>query len=74
VRQPLLDLQKQLDPAGETLTSGELHRRLRTIRTAIDGLMNRNELNGPVHEDLIRLKDLHTRCLQATQSRPGHFE
>ena len=74
VREPLLALQKKLDPGSESLTGAELQSRLRTIRTAIEDLLNHNELNGPVHEDLIRLKDLHTKCLQAAQSRPGYFE
>ena len=73
VRHPLQLLQREIDPGKATLNRTELQDRLQKIRRAIQDLLDQNELNGPVHHDLIQLKDLHTRCLQAAQSRPGHF-
>jgi hypothetical protein len=39
----------------------------------MEDLLKRNELNGPVYEDLVRLKELHNRYLHGARSRPGVF-
>ena len=52
----------------------EIESRLRQIRAAMEDLLKHNELNGPVYEDLVRLKHLHNRYLHGARSRPGAFE
>ena len=52
----------------------EIEGRLRQIRAAMEDLLKHNELNGPVYEDLVRLKHLHNRYLHGARSRPGAFE
>lgn len=73
VRHPLLLLEKQAEDAGR-LGRLEVESRLRQIRAAMEDLLKHNELNGPVYEDLVRLKHLHNRYLHGVQSRTGLFE
>ncbi len=73
VRRPLLVLEKQADDAGR-LGRVETEARLQRIRTAMEDLLKHNELNGPVYEDLVRLKHLHNRYLHGARSRPGVAE
>jgi hypothetical protein len=72
VRGPLLQLESQAEDAGR-LGRAEIEVRLQKIRTAMEDLLRHNELNGPVYEDLVRLKNLHNRYLHAARSRPGAF-
>ncbi len=73
VRRPLLGLEEEADAAGR-LGRVEIEGRLRRIRAAMEDLLKHNELNGPVYEDLVRLKHLHNRYLHGARSRPGAFE
>lgn len=61
VRQPLLDLERELEHA-EMLGTAELSRKQQEIVQQLQQLLEQHELNGPVHEDLVRLKLLHARC------------
>ena len=72
VRRPLLELEKETEDIGR-LGRMEIEGRIRQIRTAIEDLLQRNELNGPVYEDLVRLKHLHNRYLHGARSRAGAF-
>jgi MoxR-like ATPase len=71
VRQPLLTLEDQARADGTGVGRIELQARLRQIRTAMEDLLKRSELNGPVYEDLVRLKHLHNRYLHGARSRHG---
>jgi MoxR-like ATPase len=72
VRQPLRRLEAQAEDVGR-LGRVEVEGRLRQVRAAMEDLLRRNELNGPVYEDLVRLKSLHNRYLHGAQSRLGAF-
>ncbi len=73
VRRPLLLLEKHAGDVGR-LGRVEIEGRLQQVRAAMEDLLKHNELNGPVHEDLVRLKHLHNRYLHGARSRPGTFE
>jgi MoxR-like ATPase len=73
IRGPLLLLEEQADGAGR-LGSVEIEGRLRQIRAVMEDLLKHNELNGPVYEDLVRLKHLHNRYLHGARTRPATFE
>lgn len=68
VRAPLLQLERELAQA-ETLASADLHRKQQEIKTRLQELLEKHELNGPVHEDALRLKMLHVRCRQILAGR-----
>jgi MoxR-like ATPase len=73
VRQPLLVLQQQADQVEEGLSDNELKQRLDTIHKAMEDLLSKNELNGPVYEDLLRLKGIYSRYVSRAKSRPSFF-
>ncbi len=73
VRQPLLVLQEQADRTDEKLSDRQLKTRLAAVQQAMAELLNKNELNGPVYEDLLRLKNLYARYLNRSKTRPGYF-
>jgi MoxR-like ATPase len=73
VRRPLLILEKESRDA-EWIGRMEIESRLRHVHTAMENLLRNNELNGPVYEDLVRLKSLHNRYLHGARSRPGAFK
>jgi MoxR-like ATPase len=72
VRRPLLALERQAEDVGR-LGRVEVERRLRQVRSAMDDLLQQNELNGPVYEDLVRLKNLHNRYLHGARTGSGVF-
>jgi len=50
----------------------ELRRRLIQIQKRVEDVLQRQELNGAVHADLILLKDLYVRCQNELSRRePG---
>ncbi|MBS0265916.1 MAG: AAA family ATPase [Planctomycetes bacterium] len=69
-RKPLLELQLGCTDL-DSLNAAELKHKSEAIRKAIQELVRRNELNGPTHEDLVRLKGLHSRCRAAMARRGG---
>jgi MoxR-like ATPase len=69
VRTPLLVLQQRAD----ALRDGQPKKTLAEVRKAIEDLLANNELNGPVYEDLLRLKSTYVRLLGRTQPQSGHF-
>ena len=73
VRRPLLVLQRQADEGEGRLTEKDVRARLAAVQLAMEDLLARNELNGPVYEDLLRLKNIHARYVHRAQPRPGHF-
>jgi MoxR-like ATPase len=73
VRQPLLVLQRQAEGRDERLSDNELKRRLAEIQRSMEDLLGKNELNGPVYEDLLRLKSLYSRYQNQARPRPGFF-
>ncbi len=56
---PVRELKRRLHGSN---TPAELERYRRSIEQAMEKLLDKHELNGPVHQDLILLKDLHARC------------
>jgi MoxR-like ATPase len=69
VRPPVAEMKRQLQDGGEALARGEIEKRLQAIEEAIEGTMKRTELNGPVYEDLIVLKNLHASYRRALDSQ-----
>src|SRR5262249_31593479 len=51
VRQPLLLLQQQADKTNKRLPDNELRTRLAGVQKAMEDVLSKNELNGPVYED-----------------------
>lgn len=68
IRAPLLALERSLAQA-ERLGSSELVNKQREIKSRMQQLLEKHELNGPVHEDALRLKILHARCRQFLSMR-----
>ena len=68
----LLVLEKQSADASRC-GRVEIEGRLRQIHAAMEDLVKRNELNGPVYEDLVRLKHLHNRYRHAIGSASTAF-
>ncbi len=68
VRRPIIQLEKSLSQP-ETLGSSELQRKLTEVATVMKSLIEKHELNGAVHEDLLRLKILHSRCKHVLADR-----
>lgn len=62
VRAPILKLEQEL-AHPESLGTLDLQRKADEVRAALQLLLQQHELNGPVHEDLMRLKMLHGRCV-----------
>jgi MoxR-like ATPase len=69
VRKPLLVLQQRAESASDGLAKKDLA----AVQTAIEDLLSHNELNGPVYEDLLRLKGIYARLLQESKPRSGFF-
>jgi MoxR-like ATPase len=55
------EIRRELALGIESLAPPDLRKRLEKVQAAIDDLLRRNELNGPVHEDLVLLKSIHAR-------------
>jgi MoxR-like ATPase len=73
VRKPLLVLQQQADERKDQIPDGQSRKDLAAVVKAIEDLLGKNELTGPVYEDLLRLKSIHARCLSRSQTRSGFF-
>ena len=69
VREPVQAITARFDEGGEALTSAELRQRMSEIRQTMEGLMRQNELNGPVYEDLVMLKNFYYSTQHALQRR-----
>ena len=63
VRAPISKLEQELTQT-DALGSAELRRKRTEVEQQMKSLLEKHELNGPVHEDLLRLKMLHSRCQQ----------
>jgi MoxR-like ATPase len=61
VRAPILQLERDLSQA-DRLGTADLQRKQQEIKSKLQQLLEKHELNGPVHEDVLRLKMLHSRC------------
>jgi len=68
IHNPILALESELRDA-EKLSTAELHRKQQQIQLHVKDLLERHELNGPVHDDLMRLKILYAQCRQVIDSR-----
>ena len=64
----LVQLERELAQA-DTLASADLHRKQQEVKSRLQELLEKHELNGPVHEDALRLKMLHVRCRQILAER-----
>jgi MoxR-like ATPase len=73
VRRGVLLLEKQAASA-RLLGRVGIEGRLQQVRAAMDDLLRHHELNGPVYEDLVRLKHLHNQYLHDARSRAGAYE
>jgi MoxR-like ATPase len=60
-REPILELKREADSGLDGLGVAEVRARLDRARRQVEVLLRTNELNGPVHADLILLKGLHDR-------------
>lgn len=61
VRKPIMELEAALAEA-KTSDRAELQRLQASITEMMQNLLKRHELNGAVHQDLLRLKMLHVQC------------
>ena len=68
VRAPVKKLEREVQNA-EALSTSELHRIVRELSTQMQTLLDKHELNGPLHEDLMRLKMLRARCQKVINRR-----
>jgi MoxR-like ATPase len=73
VRQPLLLLEHTADERRGHASNGQTKKDLAAVQTAIEDLLSKNELNGPVYEDLLRLKGIYARLLHQSKPRSGFF-
>ncbi|MEK6237085.1 MAG: MoxR family ATPase, partial [Planctomycetales bacterium] len=65
VREPLLKLHAEAESGVDGLTTTQIRERLNQVQQSMTDLLRNNELNGPVHGDLLRLKHLHSRYRNA---------
>lgn len=68
VRTPILQFESDLEQA-ESLQASVLQRHQKDISKQLKLMLDQHELNGPIHEDLIRLKMLYARCQQVLSRR-----
>jgi MoxR-like ATPase len=61
VRQPILQLKRELDAGLHGLMPAATRQRLAAVQRRIEEVLQKNELNGPVYEDLILLKSIYAR-------------
>ena len=73
VRKPLLLLQQQADERLGQPSNHQSKKELAAVRMAIEDLLSKNELNGPVYEDLLRLKGIYARLLHQSKPQSGFF-
>ncbi len=59
LREMVFELRKEADTGAQTLTTAELKRRLGKVQRAIEELLGRADLSGPIYDDLVLLKSLH---------------
>ncbi len=69
-REPILALHRQAESGFGGLSTSEMRRRTGAVKQAIEQLVNKHELNGPVYEDLLRLKQLYSRYRDMLNQRP----
>lgn len=71
-RRPTLELQQVCAGNLHTCATVELRRRLTQVQKRLEEVLQRQELNGAVHADLVLLKDLYVRCQnELTRREPG---
>jgi MoxR-like ATPase len=61
VRTPVMKLKAEFDAGLDGLGVRELSKRLGSVREVMEEVLRKNELNGPVYEDLVLLKSLYSR-------------
>jgi MoxR-like ATPase len=61
-RKGTLELQQVTPPNLRGVPTPELRLRLEAVQKRIEEVLQREELSGAVHSDLVLLKDLHVRC------------
>ncbi len=71
VRTPMLLLQQQTDERTGQASNGQSKQDLAAVQMAIEDLLSKNELNGPVYEDLLRLKGIYARLLHQSKPHSG---
>ena len=60
-------LRAEVESALPTMNTSALKRTVQRLRAEAEKLLNNHELNGPVHQDLLRLKQLITTCQNQLQ-------
>ncbi len=70
-RAEVLKLVKEAGATRDTPPPAELRKRLERVRRALESLLRKNELNGPVHADLVLLKGLHDRYQEQLDTLAG---
>jgi hypothetical protein len=73
VRKPLLVLQQQTNALKGESTESQSQKAIAAVQRAIEDLLGKNELNGPVYEDLLRLKSIYVRALSQARPQSGFF-
>jgi MoxR-like ATPase len=60
-RKPILELKQEAEAGLRGLTTVEVRRRLAGVQRLTEEVLQKNELNGPVYEDLLLLKSIYAR-------------
>ena len=69
-RRPILELEANLAEGGlAACSSSELQQHLQAIRGLMEEVLRKHELNGPVYEDLVRLKNIYYDVQQRLHHR-----
>ncbi|MDF1667772.1 MAG: hypothetical protein P1V97_38905, partial [Planctomycetota bacterium] len=69
IREPINVLKKKHEAGLDHLSTAEIRARIGEIEKCLEGLLKKNELNGPLYEDLILLKSLHNWTCEALEDR-----
>ncbi len=69
VRQPIREMKARFDEGHRSLTTAQLRQRMAAVRQQMEDLLRRHELNGPVYEDLVMLKNLYYSYQRSLQER-----
>lgn len=68
-RAPIDELKQKHDAGLEHLNTAALRERMTDIEAQLERLLKKNELNGPLYEDLVLLKSLHNWTCEALEQR-----
>ena len=61
IRKEVRAVRAEIDKGLEGVAGDEVKRRLGTVRALLEKCVKKNELNGPMYEELVHLKSIHSR-------------